>query len=73
MCRKAREQALRGGEGVGEGKGVDLIGQFLTSQQQRGHGGGGGGSWGGIQIYETSVQALLPPSFRKRNAGPRMS
>ena len=28
-----------GGEGVGEGKGVDLIGQFLTSQQQRGHGG----------------------------------
>ena len=45
-----------------------------------------GGSWGGIQIYETSVQALSPPPHlflspppaspgglaRKRNAGPRI-
>ena len=39
VCRVVREQALPGGGamGVGEGKGEDLIGQFLTAQQQRSH------------------------------------
>ena len=41
LCRVVREQALPGGGGggmgVGEGKGEDLIGQFLTAQQQRSH------------------------------------
>jgi len=39
-----------------EGKGEDLIGQFLTTQHQRSHSIGGSG--GGIQIYETHKNAL---------------
>ena len=37
VCRVASEPAFPGGVGVGEGKGEDLIGQFLTAQQQRSH------------------------------------
>ena len=41
------------GAGVAEGKGEDLIGQISSAKQQRAH----RGFWGGIQVYETSVQA----------------
>ena len=38
-----------------EGKGEYLIGHILTTKHQRSHRGSGGG----IQIYETPVQALI--------------
>ena len=41
-----------------EGKGEYLIGHILTTKHQRSHRGSGGG----IQIYETPVQAF-PPLF----------
>ena len=47
-----------GGAGMREGKGEDLIGQILTINTR----GAIGGSGGGIQMYETPVQAL-PPLF----------
>ena len=56
------------GARTGEGKGEDLIGQILTAQHQRGH----RGSWGGIQIYETPMQALLslfPPPPHSHSTG----
>ena len=76
VCRVAREQALRGG---GEGKGEDLIGQFLTAQQQRSH-----REFLGRTSNLWDVSASSPSPFpspapaspkelaRKRYAGPRM-
>ena len=62
LCMQASPRASsHGGAGMGEGK--DLIGHILTAQHQRSH----RGFWGGIQIYETPVQALLflfsPPPY----------